>query len=125
MAYQRKSHRELLKDLWHPFTQEEIERYTAKGFFHTGDLMSLGEDGCYVVEGRKKDTILRGGENVYPERVEDQIKEHPKVANCADIGRPDMVLGEKMCVMFQPAKGERIDCQEIVQYLKDKGMAVF
>ncbi|MBW2065250.1 MAG: AMP-binding protein [Deltaproteobacteria bacterium] len=109
------------------FKAEEENRlaFDKEGFFHTGDLMSLREDGYYIVEGRKKDTILRGGENVYPERVEDQLKEHPKVANCAAVGMPDMLLGEKMCAVVQPVKGEKIDFQEIVQYLKDKGTAVF
>ncbi|MBW1997337.1 MAG: AMP-binding protein [Deltaproteobacteria bacterium] len=110
------------------YFKAEVENRLAfddQGFFHTGDLMSLREDGYYVVEGRKKDTILRGGENVYPEGVEDRLKEHPKVANCAAVGMPDMLLGEKMCAVVQPKKGEKIDFQEIVQYLKDKGMAVF
>jgi len=109
------------------FKAEEENRlaFDRDGFFHTGDLMSLREDGCYVVEGRKKDTILRGGENVYPERVEDQLKSHPKVAYCAAVGMPDMVLGEKMCAVVQPVKGKEVDFQEIVYYLKDKGMAVF
>ncbi|MFH1487457.1 MAG: AMP-binding protein [Pseudomonadota bacterium] len=105
--------------------EENKKAFDEMGFFHTGDLMSLREDGNYVVEGRKKDTILRGGENVYPERVEDKLKTHPKVLNCAAIGIPDPVLGEKLCAVVQPIEGEGTDFEEIVGYLKQEGMAVF
>ena len=105
--------------------EENKKAFDEQGFFHTGDLMSLREDGCYVVEGRKKDTVLRGGENVYPERVEDKLKTHPKVANCAAVGMPDPRLGEKLCAVVQPVEGEEINFDEIVEYLKKEGMAVF
>lgn len=109
------------------FRNEEENRtaFDEEGYFHTGDLMSLREDGQYVVEGRKKDVIIRGGENVYPERIEDKLKQHPKVANCAAIGIPDERFGEKMCAVVQPARGETIDFDEIVNYLKAEGIAVF
>ena len=107
-------------------SEEENKRaFDEEGFFHTGDLMSLREDGHYVVEGRKKDVIIRGGENVYPERIEDKLKAHPKVANCAAIGIPDRRFGEKMCAVVQPLQGKTIDFDEVVDYLKGKGIAVF
>ena len=105
--------------------EENKAAFDKEGFFHTGDLMSLREDGQYVVEGRKKDVIIRGGENVYPERIEDKLKLHPKVANCAAIGIPDERFGERMCAVVQPIKGETIDFDEIVSYLKGEGIAVF
>jgi 2,3-dihydroxybenzoate-AMP ligase len=104
---------------------ENRAAFDKEGFFHTGDLMSLREDGYYVVEGRKKDVIIRGGENVYPERIEDKLKQHPKVANCAAIGIPDERFGEKMCAVVQTTRGETIDFDEIVSYLKTQGIAVF
>lgn len=105
--------------------EENRAAFDKEGFFHTGDLMSLREDGRYVVEGRKKDVIIRGGENVYPERIEDKLKAHPKVANCAAIGIPDERFGEKMCAVVQTVKGETIGFDEIASYLKVEGIAVF
>ena len=105
--------------------EENKKAFDHQGFFHTGDLMSLREDGSYVVEGRKKDTVLRGGENVYPERVEDKLKTHPKVANCAAVGMPDPILGEKLCAVVQTVEGEEISFDEMVGFLKEKGMAIF
>jgi 2,3-dihydroxybenzoate-AMP ligase len=105
--------------------EENEKAFDSEGFFHTGDLMSLRPDGTYVVEGRSKDTILRGGENVYPESVEDLVKEHPKVFNCAAIGMPDEQFGEKLCVVLETEKGKTISLSEILEYLKMKGLAVF
>lgn len=105
--------------------EENKKTFDEQGFMHTGDLMSIREDGSYVVEGRKKDTILRGGENVYPERIEDRLKEHPKVANCAAIGMPDPRLGERLCAIVQPIKGEKTNLEEIIDFLKKEGISLF
>ena len=105
--------------------EENKKTFDEQGFMHTGDLMSIREDGSYVVEGRKKDTILRGGENVYPERIEDRLKEHPKVANCAAIGMPDPRLGERLCAIVEPIKGEEINSEEIIDFLKKEGISLF
>ena len=105
--------------------EENQQSFDEHGFMHSGDLMSLREDGRYVVEGRKKDMILRGGQNVYPERIEDQLQQHPKVANCVAIGMPDLRLGERLCAIVQPVKGEAISFEEVVGHLKKEGIAIF
>jgi len=109
------------------FRNEEENKvaFDEQGFLHSGDLMSLREDGRYVVEGRKKDMIKRAGENVYPAIVEDRIAAFVKVQHCAAIGMPDKVLGEKLCVFVQPVKGEAITLEEITAYLKAQGVAVY
>ncbi|MFN2614189.1 MAG: class I adenylate-forming enzyme family protein, partial [Actinomycetota bacterium] len=65
------------------------------GYFHTGDLGYLRPDGNLVLVGRSKDMYIRGGYNVYPNEVENALKDHPLVANAAVVGYPDDVLGER------------------------------
>ncbi|MCJ7596277.1 MAG: AMP-binding protein [Desulfobacterales bacterium] len=105
--------------------EENAKSFDEEGFFHTGDLMSLRPDGRYVVEGRKKDSIIRGGENIYPEPVEALLAEHPGVRNAAVIGMPDAMLGEKLCSFVQLAVGEKFGAEDMKQYMKEKGIAVF
>lgn len=109
------------------FRNEEENRksFDEEGFFHTGDLMSVREDGRFAFEGRKKYMIKRGGENIYPEPVEALVMSHPKVQVCAMIGMPDVGLNERLCAFVQPVKGETITLEEVVTYLKEKGMAIF
>jgi len=66
----------------------------SEGFFHTGDLARQDPDGSHVVVGRAKDMIISGGENIYPAEIEQVLAEHPWVAECAVVGRPDARWGE-------------------------------
>jgi fatty-acyl-CoA synthase len=66
----------------------------ADGWYHTGDLASLDASGALRIEGRIKDMIIRGGENLYPREVEDALFAHPAVAEAAVIGVPDPTWGE-------------------------------
>ncbi|MBI4334083.1 MAG: AMP-binding protein [Chloroflexi bacterium] len=105
--------------------EENAKAFDADGFFHSGDLMSRRPDGRFVVEGRKKDMIIRGGENVYPEPVEGWLMKHPKVVNAAVVGMPDARLGEKLCAFVQTAEGQQLGHEEVQQLMKDQGIAVF
>jgi 2,3-dihydroxybenzoate-AMP ligase len=105
--------------------EENAKSFDKDGFFHTGDLMSLRPDGRYVVEGRKKDMIIRGGENVYPEPVEGWLMKHPKIVNTVVVGTPDTKLGEKLCAFVQVAEGQRLTLEEVQQFMKEQGIAVF
>jgi long-chain acyl-CoA synthetase len=75
------------------------------GWFHTGDLGRVDEDGYLYVVDRKKDLIIRGGFNVFPRDVEDALLEHPAVELAAVVGRPDERLGEEV-VAFVSLRGE-------------------
>jgi long-chain acyl-CoA synthetase len=66
------------------------------GWFHTGDLGYLDEDGYFFLVDRKKDMIIRGGENIYPREIEDVLLEHADVQAAAVVGRPDEVRGEEV-----------------------------
>jgi 2,3-dihydroxybenzoate-AMP ligase len=105
--------------------EENKRAFDEREFFHSGDLMSRREDGRLVVEGRKKDMIIRGGENVYPEPVENLLVKHPKIINAAVVGMPDPRLGERLCAFVQPRQGESVTLDEVKQYMAEQGIAVF
>jgi long-chain acyl-CoA synthetase len=72
------------------------EAVTDGGWFHTGDLARVDEDGYFYIVDRKKDMIIRGGYNVYPREIEEMFYEHPDVAEVAVIGIPHDDLGEEV-----------------------------
>jgi fatty-acyl-CoA synthase len=72
-----------------------------EGWLHTGDLAVLRPDGYFSFRGRAKDTIIRGGENIYPREVEDFLHTHPKVADVYVVGIPDAKLGETVVAWIQ------------------------
>jgi acyl-CoA synthetase (AMP-forming)/AMP-acid ligase II len=65
------------------------------GFFHSGDIGSFDEDGYLKIIDRKKDMILRGGQNIFPGEIEELLMRHPNVARIAIVGMPDRELGER------------------------------
>ena len=65
----------------------------AEGWLHSGDLARRNPDGTYVITGRLKDMIIRGGENIYPKEIEEFIYTHPSVAHVQVIGVPDAKYG--------------------------------
>ena len=71
--------------------------FTTDGFYRSGDLMRQHPSGNYIVEGRIKDLINRGGEKISAEEVENLILQHPKIKNIACVPMPDERLGERMC----------------------------
>jgi 2,3-dihydroxybenzoate-AMP ligase len=99
--------------------------FTADGFYRSGDLMRLHPSGNYIVEGRKKDLINRGGEKISAEEIENLILSHPAVLNVACVPMPDPVLGERTCafVILQP--GATLTLKELTNFLLDKGIAKF
>jgi 2,3-dihydroxybenzoate-AMP ligase len=81
--------------------------------------------GNYVVEGRKKDLINRGGEKISAEEVENLVLSHPAVLNVACVPMPDPVLGERMCAFVILREGHSMALGELVAFLTDKGLARF
>ena len=100
-------------------------QFTPDGFYRSGDLMRLHPSGNYVVEGRKKDLINRGGEKISAEEIENLILGHPAVQNIACVPIPDPDLGEKMCACVIPKKGRSLSLKELVEFLKDREIAKF
>jgi fatty-acyl-CoA synthase len=77
----------------------------ADGWYHTGDLASMDERGYLRIEGRLKDMIIRGGENIYPREIEEVLFKHAAVAECAVVGIPDERWGEVVAAFVRVAPG--------------------
>ena len=90
------------------------------GWFHTGDLAYVDDDGYLFVVDRKKDLVIRGGYNVYPREVEEVLFAHAAVAEAAVIGRPDEKLGEEILAFVVTKPGTSITPEEIVAYCKER-----
>jgi 2,3-dihydroxybenzoate-AMP ligase len=100
-------------------------QFTPEGFYRSGDLMRRHPSGNYVVEGRKKDLINRGGEKISAEEVENLILMHPAVVNVACVPMPDPMMGEKMCAYVILKPGARLELAELVDFLKAQEIARF
>ena len=103
--------------------QATEESFNASGWFMTGDLGRLTEDGYLVITGRKKDLIIRGGHNIYPAKIENLAMQHDAVARAAALPVPDSRLGEKVClaVMFKP--GRSVDADTLLAHLDEAGLS--
>jgi len=98
----------------------ETERaFTADGFFLTGDLGILDDDGYLRVVGRRRETIVRGGVQVYPREVEDQLRAHPAVDDVVVIGVPHDVLGELICACVVPVEGAVLTLKDVKDYARE------
>ena len=97
--------------------------FTTDGFYRSGDLMRRHPSGNYMVEGRKKDLINRGGEKISAEEIENLILMHPAVQNIACVPMPDPVLGERMCACVILRRGAALTLQELVAFLMNEEIA--
>ncbi len=90
----------------------------ADGWLHSGDLARRNPDGTYLITGRLKDMIIRGGENIYPKEIEEFIYTHPAVADVQVIGVPDAKYGEAVmaCIVLKP--GQKATKEEMTEYIK-------
>jgi non-ribosomal peptide synthetase component E (peptide arylation enzyme) len=99
--------------------------YDEQGFGKTGDLGRIDENGYLSIVGRKKDIIIRGGQNIFPGEVENLLFTHPDVSAAAIVGMPDPVMGEKCCAFLILKPGRKLTFEEMIAFLKDKGLAKF
>ena len=88
------------------------------GFFQTGDLGMIDEEGYLHIVGRRKELIIRGGFNVYPREVEDRLHAHPAVMDVAVVGLPHEVLGEVACACIVPVEGAIVTGEEIKEWCR-------
>ena len=99
------------------------EAFTADGWFRTGDLGVVDDEGFLRITGRRKDIIIRKGENLSAKGIEDELAEHPQVAEVAVVGVPDPASGERVCacVVLRPDAGA-LDLAEIRRFMQDRGV---
>jgi acyl-CoA synthetase (AMP-forming)/AMP-acid ligase II len=96
---------------------------TADGWFRTGDSGRVRPDGRIVITGRVKDLIIRKGENIAPDEVENELLAHPLVDEVAVVGRPDELRGEMVCaVVRRSARHREVTLDELCAFLDERGL---
>jgi malonyl-CoA/methylmalonyl-CoA synthetase len=90
----------------------------SEGWFRTGDLATVSEDGYYTLSGRRSDLIISGGFNIYPREIEEFLQEHPEIAEAAVTARPDRVRGE-VPVAFIVCTAD-VDCEALEAWCRAK-----
>ncbi|MGX1194489.1 long-chain-fatty-acid--CoA ligase [Metabacillus sp. SLBN-84] len=109
---------QIMKGYW----KNESETHAAlqNGWLYTGDLATMDEEGYFYIVGRKKEMIILGGFNIYPQEVEGVLYEHPDVKEAAVVGLPDEEHGERVKAYVVPKDGRIIDAEEIKGYCYTK-----
>ena len=109
----------IMKDYFdHP--EATASAIDAEGWLHTGDLGSLDEHGYCRVQGRRKDIIIRGGENIYPREVEDVLHTHPAVLDASVVGIPDRDWGEVPVAFLQLKPGCDVTGDDLAQFCRQQ-----
>src|SRR4051794_11349069 len=107
----------VMKGYWNkPEATAEVMR---DGWFHSGDMAKVDDDGYFFIVDRKKDMIIRGGYNVYPREIEEVLYEHPAVREAAVVAVPHDELGEEVGAAVALKDGEQVSAEELQAYVKD------
>jgi len=101
------------------------DSFNAQGWFMTGDLGWVDEQGYIRITGRKKDVIIRGGHNIFPAKIETLAMQHPGVARAAALPVPDPRLGEKVCLAVMLRPGHAPTAEEILLHLDEAGLSKY
>src|SRR3954453_11186192 len=108
----------VMKGYWQ--RADATEETMRGGWFHSGDMAQVDEDGYFFIVDRKKDMIIRGGYNVYPREIEEVLYEHPAVAECAVVGVPDDKMGEEVGAAVVLKEGKDCDADELRDFVKEQ-----
>jgi long-chain acyl-CoA synthetase len=108
----------IMKGYWN--NEEATKEAIKDGWFATGDMGKVDDDGYYFIVDRKKELIIRGGYNVYPREVEEVLYEHPAVQEAAVIGVEDEKMGEEVGAAVVLKKGEEVSEDELRDYVKEQ-----
>ena len=108
----------VMKGYWN--RDDATEEVMGGGWFHTGDIATVDEDGYYFIVDRKKDLIIRGGYNVYPRELEEVLYAHPAVLEAAVVAVPHESLGDEVGAAVVLKEGEEVTSEELRDYMKQK-----
>ncbi len=97
--------------------KQATEESLRDGFFTVGDIARVDEDGFYYIVDRKKDMIISGGVNIYPAEIEQELRKHPAIYDCAVIGVPNEEWGEEVKAVVQLREGQRLSEQDVNDFL--------
>jgi long-chain acyl-CoA synthetase len=107
----------LMKGYWNK-PEATAEAIDEEGWLHTGDIGFLDDEGFLTITDRKKDMIIRGGENVYCVEIENRLVEHPAIADAAVIGVPHPELGEEVKAVVQVEPGHTLTEDEVREWVR-------
>jgi long-chain acyl-CoA synthetase len=89
------------------------------GWLRTGDMAYMDEDGYFFIVDRKKEMIIRGGENIYPKEIDNLLFSHPKILEAAVVGVPDKIMGEEVKAYIVLKPGEMMSEEEVRQFCNE------
>ena len=101
------------------------EAFNRDGWFMTGDLGWVDEQGYLRITGRKKDVIIRGGHNIYPAKIEALAARHDAVQRAAAVPVPDQRLGERVCLVVMARPDKSIEPEDMLKHLDDVGLSKY
>src|SRR5690606_12108089 len=102
---------------------DNAEAFDEDGFFRSGDLARYIKDDWFVISGRKKEIIIRSGENLSPKEIEDALFDYPSLRELAVVGVPNEKTGERVCLCVVMDDGAAISLSGIAGHLRAKGLA--
>src|SRR5215217_7891332 len=108
----------VMKGYWN--REDATEEVMRDGWFHTGDMAQVDEDGYFFIVDRKKDMIIRGGYNVYPREIEEVLYEHPAVSEAAVVAVPDEKMGEEVGAAVVLKSGEDASEDDVRDFVKQR-----
>jgi long-chain acyl-CoA synthetase len=108
----------LMKGYWN--RPQETADFVRTGWFYTGDLGYVDDDGFYYIVDRRRDIILRGGRTIYPREVEEVLYEHPAVRQAAVIGVPHPLLGEEVAAMVTEHAGAAVSPEDLLAFVRER-----
>lgn len=103
-----------------PEATEEAFNDRIEGYFHTGDVATINEEGMIQIKDRRKDIIITGGENVSSIEVEDALYDHPEVLKAAVVGTPDDDLGEMVTAIIVPKPGADLSEEDVMEFARER-----
>jgi len=108
----------VMKGYWK--NEEQTKKTIRNGWFHSGDMGYIDDEGYLFLVDRKADMIVTGGENVYPKETEDVLYEHPAVMECAVVSAPDTKWGERVQAAVVLKEGQKATSEELIEHCRKR-----